>query len=161
MSQDNSTTSKVNYNEWADRAVRLVAKNAMTHTGHRVVATPHILLGVLKGGPAANLLNRTFGVTTRDVIEIVENMPKPLPAGLGEGFLYSDGAREVLDKAGELAVEYGFRHGLIYTDHLLMALLVINDEPFAHVMGELGVDHEALMAKVTEELEWKVGLAKM
>lgn len=160
MSEDSTTTNVTrNYNEWAERAVRIVAKNAMVGTHHRMVDTPHILLGVLKEGPAANLLNRSFGITFQNVLVIVQKMPKPLPAGLGADFLYTDDAYSVLDRARELADEYGFRHGQVYTEHLLMALLYVNDASFMHVMTALGVDRDELVREVTKGLEWKVELA--
>ena len=159
MSED--TTIKPDYNEWAAKAVKIVAKMSMTQTGHRVVGTPHILMGVLKEGPAANLLTRSFGVNKTLVAQIIEAMPKPLPKGLGEDFLYTDGAREVLAKAQQLAIEYGFRHGQIYTDHLLAALLLINDKSFAYVMSSLVIDHDALLVQAMKALQEKRELAKV
>lgn len=153
------TDTKPIYNQWADRvqiATKLMAKN----TGHRVAATPHILIGVLKTGPAANLLKRQFGVTSERVVLIVRDMPKPTPKGLGEDFLYTDGAREVFAKAELLSKEFSFKHEMVYTDHLLAALLQVNDEHFAHVLGILGVDHDELLAEAMQMLESKSKLGQ-
>jgi ATP-dependent Clp protease ATP-binding subunit ClpA len=152
-------TGTLTYNEWADKAVKLYAKSAMERTGHRVIGTPHILMGVLKEGPAANLLIREFGVKPLDVTEIVRDMPKPLPQGIGDEFLYTDGAKAVLEKARELSTEYGFRHRQIYTDHLLVGLNEINDEPYAFIMSAVGVDHDKLQVEAMKSLVRKSELA--
>lgn len=152
--------SKMNHNERSDMGLRVYAKTAMKNTGHRVIATPHILMGVLRGGTAASLLNRTFGVKLIDVARIIEHLPKPLPQGLGDDFAYTDGAKAVLDKAQELSAKYGFEHPQVYTDYLLVALLMVNDEAFVHVMGEIGVDHDDLMAEAMKSLERKTEKVK-
>lgn len=154
------TVNKPKYSVWAESAVMVVAKQAMNKTEHRVIDTPHILMAITKTGPAANLLQRTFEVDPAKLYVIVSNMPKPMPNGIGEDFLYSDNALEVLKQAQALASTFGFRHGQIYTDHLLAAVLQVKDESIVFVLNKLGVDYDALQAEVMKSLEQKSEIGK-
>jgi ATP-dependent Clp protease ATP-binding subunit ClpA len=148
------------YNSWADDAVRVVARTAMQRTGHRIIGTPHLLIGVMKSGVAANMLQRRFGITAVAVIPAVCEMKKPVPQGIGEEFLYSEGAQSTLDAAAELSRKYPLKHDMVYTTHLLAALLEVNDEELAHVLGELGVDRDEILAEVMKSLQDKSGRVK-
>ena len=145
----------MNFTQWADMAIRIYTKDAMRRTGHRVVGTPHIFMGVLRDGPAAKLLIVDFNVSAGQTFAIVKKMPKPIRQGIGEPFLYTDGAKAVLEEARALAADYVFSRGLIYTEYLLVALLNVGDESFLALLDKLGVDRELLFQHATESLELK------
>ena len=157
-SEGNTTTNTNNFNSWAAGAVA-ASDLAAEVTDHPVTGTIHLFRTLLRSGIASNLLVETFGVNSDDVASIIRRMPKLIPQGIGPAFLMTDGLKKVLQVARELSLKYGLRHNMVYTEHLLLALIEVMDEQFAALVKELGIDIDALTAALHKSLKWKTGMA--
>jgi hypothetical protein len=121
--------------------VVLKAQNDARYRGHDEVSTLHLLVGVLAEWDGyAGMAIEALGVTKDRLLSAVEGA---LPAG-GEPHLehspYAASAKKALALAGREATRLG--HGYVGTEHLLLGLLDLWDDPATHLLGELGVDKE-------------------
>lgn len=157
-SEGNTTTNTNNFNSWAEGAVT-ASDLAAKATGHRVTGTIHLFMTLLRSGIVAKLLVGSFGINPDDVASIIRSMHELIPQGIGPDFLMTDGLKKVLKVAGELSLNYGLRHNMVYTEHLLLALIEVMDEQFAFLVSALGLDIDALTAALHTSLKWKMGMA--
>jgi len=129
--------------DFTDRVRRVLARarEESLRLRHGYVGTEHILLGLTReeeGVAAAVLAN--LGVSVGKVREEVERRVTPGTSGeiLGE-IPYRSGAKRVLERAMTEAREMG--HAYVGTEHLLLALLRVEDSVAANALAALRVTH--------------------
>jgi hypothetical protein len=133
----------------------LDARDEAQRAGHRHIGSEHLLLGLLDGpqGVAAKAIEAA-GVRLDTVRQAVEGrLDPPEPAGAeGAGQpSFTAGAKKVRDMTVREALRLG--HNYIGTEHILLGLLSLEDEPGARVLAELGVTKAGAEAWVVSALD--------
>ena len=138
--------------QFDDMGIRKSASMSRNYTGHKLVATSHILLSVMRVSYPSRSFLSGLGIKYDELEEFIKQMKKPGPSGIGSRFMYTQGALDVLDKGASLAEEYDFRNGQHYTDYLVAALHYVADADFILIMDEYGVKPDALSVAVKKRL---------
>ncbi|MGH7643394.1 MAG: Clp protease N-terminal domain-containing protein [Candidatus Dormibacteria bacterium] len=129
-----------------------MAQDEAEKTHHSYIGTEHLLLGLLREGEgrAAKVLT-TLGVeieTVRDTISSVLGRTERI---IIQQIIPTSRVKKVIEFAFEEAKEQGLR--FVGSEHLLLGLLREGEGIAAHVLGDLGVDVEAVYACLPPEPE--------
>lgn len=129
------------------RQVVVLAQIEAGGLGHNYIGTEHLLLGLLREeeGIAARVLE-SLGVGIEEVRAEVERR-----VGRGEQTTtgqipFTPAAKETLELA--LREALSLRHSYIGTEHVLLGLLRSHEGVAASILGELGVESDAVREQV-------------
>src|SRR5687768_13268987 len=129
------------------RQVVVLAQDEARALRHNYIGTEHILLGLLREeeGLAARVLT-SLGVTLEDVRARVARM-------VGQGEVVTTGqipftphAKKALELSLREALDRS--HDYIGTEHILLALVRVNEGVGAHVLSDVGADAETVRERV-------------
>jgi ClpA/ClpB-like protein len=133
------------------RHVLVLAQDRARLLKHDHIGTGHLLLGIL-GEPAG--IGAQILVTLAGSLEAVDEAAHAaLPPGEARatGHLPLDGAlKQALGEAVEAALAMG--HNYIGTEHQLLGLLRMPDDPTAQLLNRLGVEHDRASEEVAVAL---------
>ena len=149
---------------FTDRARRVVvlAQEEARSLGHACTGIEHLLLGLSGEGdgiPARALASRDISPgVIRALVEGI-NRPgwlrrtlggrrKPAPTG---ALPLTPGAKKVLELSYRESLQ--FRHEDIGPEHILLALVRVDEDAAAEVFAGLGIDKRALRSKVAEMIK--------
>ncbi|HTP23974.1 MAG TPA: Clp protease N-terminal domain-containing protein [Solirubrobacteraceae bacterium] len=114
---------------------------------HDHIGTEHILLGLVREreGTAARVL-RSFDITVERVRgEVVRTVGVGQTAAAGQ-LPYTTPARKALELAQEQA--RGLGQNYIGTEHILLGLVAVNDDPATRIMSDFNVSPDAIRSEV-------------
>ncbi|MBL4658008.1 MAG: ATP-dependent Clp protease ATP-binding subunit, partial [Flavobacteriales bacterium] len=127
------------------------SKEEALRLGHDYVGTEHLLLGIVREGEGIAIkMLKALGVDTvklRRMVEHVIKRNKTTVANTSESISLVKQAERAL-KITYLEAKL-FKSNKIGTEHLLLAILKDDDNVVTQVLGQLGVDYDA----IKEELE--------
>jgi len=132
-----------------------IANEQAQQFSHGFIDTEHILLGLLKEGSGAAILNG-LGVNIEELLAEVEQLPKG-KAGTTktEKLPQSEGAVNVIKYAIEEART--FEHNYIGTEHILLGLFLETDGIAAQVLTNLGVKIEDVRDEIARRSRLRQG----
>ena len=143
-----------------DKAIKSVvlAQEEARRTGHNLVGSEHILLGVMEEGTstAAKILT-DFQVTINNTRQLAEKI-----AGLGAGFSpanipFTPKVKNIFEQAFQEARQLGTRH--INPEHILLAIAKNANTLAAKILVQQNVDLEELRIEIIRELGEKEAVA--
>ncbi len=140
------------------RSVVKVAQEKAQDLGRGRVTNEHIVLGLLAEveGLAAKAIVAQ-GVTIDDARNaILEELPARKRAA--EPVRFSGPAKKTLQLALRTALQFG--HNYIGTEHILLGVLQVDDDPAVDVLAELGITYEPTLEWLTQELARLVAARK-
>lgn len=118
--------------------------------GHDYIGTEHLLLGMIREGDglAIKILNR-LGINLNDLRKAIEQYVKP-----SNKHIKSMGNIPLIKQAEKAlkftALEAGvFKSEQIGTEHLLLAILKVEDNLAANILNKFGVTYENVKQQVT------------
>jgi ATP-dependent Clp protease ATP-binding subunit ClpA len=129
------------FERFTEKAIKVImlAQEEARRLGHNFVGTEFVLLGLIGEGTgiAAKTL-KSMGVNLKDARKEVEKI-----VGRGNGFVaveipFTPNGKRQLELAWEEARSLG--HDYIGTEHLLLALIRLEESTGLKVLGNLGVD---------------------
>lgn len=139
---------------FSDRFKRVLqlARAAAVSLGSESVGTEHLLLGLIRegGGVAVETLRRMnidIESMARDIEESLTSNGGMMTIGSQQMIPFSARAKAVLQMSADEARNRG--EAMIETEHLLLALLHVNDSPAASTLSKYNVTYDA----VREEIE--------
>lgn len=143
------------YDRYTDRArkVMQLANQEAQQMNHPHVATPHMLLGLVKeGNGVAGRVLKAFGVTVENVRREIEKQMPPGPDTVIMGRLLC-GPRA--NKVAEFAIEEAkqLNHNYVGTEHVLLGLIRDKEAVTYQVLTTLGVNTDELREAVLELLQ--------
>ena len=130
------------------RQVVVYAQGEARLLNHNYIGTEHLLLGLLgdEEGVAARTLE-SLDVTTEDVrarvVAIIGHGDEPPTAQIP----FTPRAKKVLELALREAVTLG--HNYIGTEHVLLAIVRVEDGVANRILLELGIDAETVRSRVS------------
>jgi ATP-dependent Clp protease ATP-binding subunit ClpC len=130
------------------RQVVVLAQGEARLLNHNYIGTEHLLLGLLgdEEGVAARTLE-SLDVTTEDVrarvVAIIGHGDEPPTAQIP----FTPRAKKVLELALREAVTLG--HNYIGTEHVLLAIVRVEDGVANRILLELGIDAETVRSRVS------------
>jgi ATP-dependent Clp protease ATP-binding subunit ClpC len=127
--------------------VTMLAREEARLLGHDFVGTEQILLGLIGEGTgvAAQALE-SLGVNLRDARIEVEKIIRRGSGAAAAELSFTPRARRLLELAGEEARQLG--HNEIGTGDMLLGLIREGEGVAVRVLGNLGVDLEAIQQKI-------------
>jgi Clp amino terminal domain, pathogenicity island component len=131
------------FTERARQAVH-IAQEVASDRRHDAVGTEHLLAGLLQvtdGGASRALVE--LGVT-RDALR--KQLPPQGESDPGEPIPFTPKAKQAFELALREALVLGHNH--IGTEHLLLALIRLEDDAAAKILRELGIEAEAIRTKL-------------
>jgi hypothetical protein len=132
------------------RHVLVVAQEEAQRLGRGRVTNEHIVLGLLAEpeGLAAKAIV-ALGASADDVrAAIIEELPARKRAS--EPVRFSGPAKKTLQLALRTALQ--LFHNYIGTEHILLGMLQLDDDPATDVLAELGITYERALEWLTREL---------
>lgn len=127
------------------------AITAAERLGHTYIGSEHLLLGLLQvsGSVAGSLLSQEN--VTAEAVErlVVETVGRGTPTELSPDYL-TPRAKRVIEKAVAGVRQMG--QSLVGTEHLLIGILSEGDNYAIRFLNELGVEVQALTAKLLETI---------
>jgi len=138
---------RYNFTDGVRQALAAAGHHA-NRLGHDCVCTEHILLGLIDvADPVVVSLLSRHGVQPADLFDVVKSRVRPAtsPAGTtGQKLPYTRRAKKTLENA--MAAGRKGRRSEIAPEHLLQALLAVEDGLAAAVLREAGVTTENLLS---------------
>ncbi|MBQ7032124.1 MAG: ATP-dependent Clp protease ATP-binding subunit [Clostridia bacterium] len=143
----------MNFNERftakAKKALQL-AQEAAGELGHNYLGSEHLLLGLIRegSGVAASRLSEA-GITEDAVIHSLSEMLDTYPGKAVQFMGFTPRTKKIL----ELSYAESARHGEQYigTEHILMAILREGSNVAMTILGELGIQPQALYNTLSQE----------
>ncbi|MBE7063012.1 MAG: ATP-dependent Clp protease ATP-binding subunit [Ruminococcaceae bacterium] len=143
----------MNFNERftakAKKALQL-AQEAAGELGHNYLGSEHLLLGLIRegSGVAASRLSEA-GITEDAVIHSLSEMLDTYPGKTVQFMGFTPRTKKIL----ELSYAESARHGEQYigTEHILMAILREGSNVAMTILGELGIQPQALYNTLSQE----------
>jgi hypothetical protein len=133
------------------RHVLVLAQDRARTLKHAEIGTHHLLLGIL--GEPDGIAGQVLLILSGSLDRISSAVHERYPAGDAKaaGHLpLTEPAKRVLGESVEAALELG--HNYVGTEHQLLALLRLADDPTARLLNELGVEHDRARDAVVEAL---------
>lgn len=142
------------FNEKAIKAV-MFAQEEARRTGHNVVGTEQLLLGIIGDGTsyAATLL-RDKGVELHATRRIIENMTGRGPGYSPANIPFTPKVKRIFEQAFQEARQLGDK--IITVEHILLAIAVDSETLAAKVLIQLHVDLDELRTTLIKKLSEKV-----
>ncbi|MGK7923798.1 MAG: ATP-dependent Clp protease ATP-binding subunit [Spirulina sp.] len=141
------------FEHFADTAIKAVmlAQEEARRTGHNLVGTEQLLLGLIGEGTAlAARVLRDLGVTLKDARNAVERYIGRGPGYVPPNLPFTPKAKKVFEQAFDEARQLG--HTYIGTEHLLLALAKERDSVAIKVLQQLGIDREQLRTEIVRRM---------
>ena len=138
---------------FTDRAkvVVLTAQNHARDHGHPQVGTEHLIVGLLSEWEGlAGLVLEELGVTKGAVETGLAEIMPPRQEPTRYQVPFSPGLKKVRETTLAEALRLG--HNYVGTEHLLLGLLAVPQEPGARLLSSLGASAERVEAGVLEKL---------
>jgi hypothetical protein len=130
------------------RAVVATAQEEARELGHGWVGTEHLLLGIAVAEGAAAALLADAGLGPEEVRREVERLVESPPEGSRSRIPFTRRAKKAFELALREAVSLG--ENFIGVEHLLIALAREGEGAAARMLGEHGLDAEALRARLEQ-----------
>ncbi|GFE70204.1 ATP-dependent Clp protease ATP-binding subunit [Chroococcus sp. FPU101] len=142
------------FNEKAIKAV-MFAQEEARRTGHNVVGTEQLLLGIVGDGTsyAATLL-KDLGVELHATRRIIENMTGRGPGYSPANIPFTPKVKRIFEQAFQEARQLGDK--IITVEHILLAIAVDSETLAAKVLIQQNVDLDELRTTLIKKLSEKV-----
>lgn len=141
------------FEHFADTAIKAVmlAQEEARRTGHNLVGTEQILLGLIGEGTAiAARVLRDMGVTLKAARTAVDRYIGRGPGYAPPNLPFTPKAKKVFEQSFDEARQLG--HTYIGTEHLLLALASEKESVAIKVLQQLGVDRDALRTEIVRRM---------
>ncbi|MBP0022061.1 MAG: ATP-dependent Clp protease ATP-binding subunit [Cyanobacteria bacterium SBLK] len=141
------------FEHFADTAIKAVmlAQEEARRTGHNLVGTEQLLLGLVGEGTAlAARVLRDMGVTLKAARTAVERYIGRGPGYVPPNLPFTPKAKKVFEHAFDEARQMG--HTYIGTEHLLLALAKERESVAIKVLEQLGIDREELRTELVRRM---------
>ena len=128
------------YGDFSDRALKALklANQEAQRFNHEYIGTEHLLLGLLKEGTGASTALRSLKVDLRSVRLEIEKLVQSGPEMITMGKLpKTPHAKQALEISSLISNE--FDDEFVATEHILLALLTIEESVAAQVLQNLGL----------------------
>lgn len=120
----------------------MLAQEEARRLGHGEVDSIHILLGLIGSGSTASMILRTSGVNlTQARVVAATNIP-PRKDRIPIEIPFTPDAKRLLEGSWDAARRDAVNY--IGTEHLLLAMIQLPADPAFAMLGELGVDTDAI-----------------
>ncbi|MEM9543082.1 MAG: ATP-dependent Clp protease ATP-binding subunit [Cyanobacteria bacterium P01_E01_bin.42] len=141
------------FEHFADTAIKAVmlAQEEARRTGHNLVGTEQLLLGLIgEGNALAARVLRDMGVTLKAARAAVERYIGRGPGYVPPNLPFTPKAKKVFEHAFDEARQMG--HTYIGTEHLLLALAKEQESVAIKVLQQLGIDREELRTELVRRM---------
>ncbi|MEA5470462.1 ATP-dependent Clp protease ATP-binding subunit [Spirulina sp. 06S082] len=141
------------FEHFADTAIKAVmlAQEEARRTGHNLVGTEQILLGLIGEGTAiAARVLRDMGVTLKAARTAVDRYIGRGPGYAPPNLPFTPKAKKIFEQSFDEARQLG--HTYIGTEHLLLALANEKESVAIKVLQQLGVDRDALRTEILRRM---------
>lgn len=141
------------FEHFADTAIKAVmlAQEEARRTGHNLVGTEQLLLGLIGEGTAlAARVLRDMGVTLKAARAAVERYIGRGPGYVPPNLPFTPKAKKIFEHAFDEARQMG--HTYIGTEHLLLALAKERESVAIKVLEQLGIDREELRTELVRRM---------
>ncbi|WP_440072812.1 ATP-dependent Clp protease ATP-binding subunit [Streptosporangium sp. OZ121] len=133
------------------RQVVVLAQEEARMFNHNSVGTEHLLLGLVQTDGLAGALLKEFDIELDSVHQQVEKI-----VGAGQQFTaghipMSDGAAKLFERSLTEARRLGRDH--IDTEHILLGMVAVQDDPAVKVLANLGADAARVRERILELLD--------
>lgn len=141
------------FNTWSKQAIES-AKRSSAFTYSPTISSSHLLLGLIqRAGIIRNMMQMEFGASSAGVTNILREQSRPLLNPREERSEFTEGALEVLDTARVLARQYELEEHMVTIEHVLLALVRVNDADFMYLLRALGVTASELEERAIQKIE--------
>ncbi|MCW6036713.1 ATP-dependent Clp protease ATP-binding subunit [Spirulina subsalsa FACHB-351] len=141
------------FEHFIDTAIKAVmlAQEEARRTGHNLVGTEQLLLGLIGEGTAlASQVLRTLGLTLKDTRQAVDGLIGRGPGYAPSNIPFTPKAKQVFEQSFEEARQLG--HTYIGTEHLLLAIVKEQDSVAAKVLEKLGINPLQIRTEIIRRL---------